>query len=345
VGAGSDLVKVPLDRETGRQLGPPVTLLSGLPLVTAMDLSADGRTLVMSRGGSSSHIWTATMDGSPSPREARQVTSSTRISFHPAVSPDGRWLVWGETDGSVQSVLVAPFDGGTAKPVARYERGVVEYPVWAPDSRNLGFVLTDSGHSRVMITDVEGKPPTPVATVIKGLGPSWAWGPGFVVVWSTADSGFAVVDLVSHARRILRAPDSSLGMYGPVVSQDGKELIAAEWRAMGEWNRLHVIPIAGGTWTRVKYDVAGDPTPMLWDADGIFVDVSSSLALGTLPARVWRAKRSGEPFRQFLKRVQHCTSGFYAVISLSRDHRRAVCTEIRGLPDVWLVTDFDPDVR
>ena len=240
---------------------------------------------------------------------------------------------------------MAPFDGGASKTIARYERALVEYPVWAPDSRQLGFFLTDSGHSRLMITDVDGKNPTPIATVAKGMGPNWAWGQGFVVVWSTVDSGFAVVDLVSHAQRIVRAPDSSWGMYGPVVSQDGKELIAAAWRPMGEWNKLHIIRLAGGAWTRVKYDISGDPTPIRWDAGGLFVDVQSALGFATPLARVWRAESAGDPFKPFLKPLQQCTDGWYAAISLSRDHRRAVCTELRGLPDVWLATDFDPDAR
>ncbi len=160
-GSGSDVVKVAIDRKSGGQAGPAVTLLSGLPNVTALDLSPNGPALVMSRGGISSHVWTATLDGSASSAELRQATTGTRLSFSPAVSPDGRWLAWIEKDGSARSVLVAPFEGGSTRLLARYDRERVEYPVWAPDSRNLGFVVTDSGRSRIMMTDVEGKQPTP----------------------------------------------------------------------------------------------------------------------------------------------------------------------------------------
>jgi serine/threonine-protein kinase len=346
-GSGSDIVKVAIDGTSGRPLGPPVTLLSGLPSVDAIDVSGDGRALVMSRGGTSSHVWTAALSGAAASQRAdtRQVTTGTRFNRSPALSPDGRWLVWIESDGSANSLLVAPFEGGAGKVIARYEAGGVEYPVWAPDSRNLGFFLTDSGGSRVMITDVDGKRPTPVATVAKGLGPSWTWGPGFVVVWSEADGGFAVVDLATHARRLLHAPDSALGMYGPALSPDGKTLIAAEWRAFGQWNRLHTIALDGGNWTRVPYDVPGDPAPIRWDAGGIFVDVTSSFGPRALPARVWRSPKPGAPFTPFLKPVRPCTPSYDAAMSLSSDHRRATCTESRGIPDVWLVTDFDPDVR
>jgi len=347
-GSGSDIVKVAIDRESGAQVGPAVTLLSGLPSVNALDLAADGRTLVMSRGGSSSHVWSVTLSGpAAAPRVAtRQVTTGTRYNAAPAVSPDGRWLAWIESDGSVNSVLVARFEGGVPKVVARYEHGTVEYPVWAPDSRSLGFFLSDSGSSQVMVTDADGKPPAAVLSVSKGLGPCWAWGPGVVVAWSQAENGFAIVDLASHARRVLPAPDSAMGMYGPAISPDGKMLIAAEWRAFGEWNRLHVIPLAGGTWTRVPYDVQGDPGPTRWDAAGIFVDVTSSLGPRALQARIWRSVKPGEPFTPFLQPVQPCTPSYdAAALSLSGDHRRAVCTALRGLPDVWLVMDFDPDVR
>jgi serine/threonine-protein kinase len=339
-GAGSDVVKVAIDRESGNQVGPAVTLLSGLPSVGSLDVSGDGRTLAMSRGETSSHVWTVTVGG-----QTRQVSTGTRSNAAPAVSPDGRWLVWVESDGSANDVLVAPFEGGPGKVLARYQNAAVEYPVWAPDSRVLGFFLTDSGGSRVMLTDVEGKPPVAVASVAKGLGPCWTWGPGVIVVWSEKEKGFAVVDLASGARRLLHAPASALGMYGPAVSPDGKTLLAAEWRAFGQWNRLHTIPLAGGEWTRIPYEIAGDPAPIRWDAEGVFVDVTSSLGPRSLPARIWRSAKPGEPFKPFLAPPQPCTASYDAALSLSTDHRRGACTEFRGLPDVWLVTDFDPDRR
>ena len=344
-GSGSDVVKVAIDRKSGGQAGPAVTLLSGLPNVTALDLSPNGPALVMSRGGISSHVWTATLDGSASSAELRQATTGTRLSFSPAVSPDGRWLAWIEKDGSARSVLVAPFEGGSTRLLARYDRERVEYPVWAPDSRNLGFVVTDSGRSRIMMTDVEGKQPTPLVTVARGWGPCWAWGPGVIVAWSGADSDFVVVDLKSGARRTLRMPDLGFGMYGPAISADGKEMIATEWRAFGEWNRLYTISLAGGSWTRVKYDIPGDPTPIRWDASGIYLDVTTTLTAQSRPARVFRAERPGQTFKPFLKPLQQCSSSSEAALSLSNDHRRAACTESRDLPDVWLVTDFDPDAH
>ena len=344
-GSGSDLVKVAIDRQSGTQSGPAVTLLSGLPNIRALDVSADGRTLVMSRGGSINQVWAAALTGPAASQhvELHQLTSGTRANFAPAISPDGRWVIWVEREGTVRSVLLAPFEGGATKVIARYSGIPVDYPGWSPDSRSLGFVVSDSGRLRLIVTDTEGRQPTTVAEVTAGLGPPWAWGPGSIVVWSQAESGFAVVDPKTGDRRILHAPDSTLGMYAPVVSHDGTKLIAAHWRPVGSWNDLYTIRLDGGAWTRLNYNLQGDPGPTLWDASGIYLDVTEALGPRRLPARIWRAAQPGDPFAPFLRRLEHCTASYDAPLSLSRDHTRAACAESRATPDLWLVTDFDPE--
>jgi hypothetical protein len=346
-GSGSELARIAIDRKSGAPIGPAVTLLSGLPTIRALDVSADGRTLVMSRGGTSNHVWTVALTGPAASQrvEQHQLSSGTRSNYQPAVSPDGRWVAWIEREGTVRSVLLVAFEGGTTKLVGRYTGSTVEYPVWSPDSRRLGFMVTDSSRARVIITDMEGRQPATVAEVVPGVGPPWAWGPGSIVVWSGADSGFAVVDLQTRKRRVIRAPVATLGMYAPILSQDGTTLLAARWQPAGSWNDLHTIRLDGGSWTRVTYEVPGDPGPTLWDATGIYVDVTEALGPRRLPARIWRAAQPGRPFVPFLRPLEHCTASNDAPLSLSRDHARGACTESRATPDLWLVTDFDPEAR
>jgi hypothetical protein len=37
--------------------------------------------------------------------------------------------------------------------------------------------------------------------------------------------------------------------------------------------------------------------------------------------------------------------GAVAAVSMARDARRLVCTVTESRPDIWIATDFDPDVR
>ena len=66
----------------------------------------------------------------------------------------------------------------------------------------------------------------------------------------------------------------------------------------------------------------------------------------TLPARVYRASRPGEAFTPFLAGLDRCnTAVLGGSVTLSRDHTSGACSESKWTPDLWLVTDFDPDVH
>jgi hypothetical protein len=135
-------------------------------------------------------------------------------------------------------------------------------------------------------------------------------------------------------------------MFNPVVSPDGKTLLAARARPYGSWNDLWSVPIAGGEWVPVPYNVNGDPGPLRWDSTGIYVDVIQAIRARTLPARVYRASRPGEAFTPFLAGLDRCnTAVLGGSVTLSRDHTSGACSESKWTPDLWLVTDFDPDVH
>jgi hypothetical protein len=161
-------------------------------------------------------------------------------------------------------------------------------------------------------------------------------------VWSDADTGFTVVDLKTHERRKTNAPDSTIGMYGPVLSPDGSELLAARWQPPGFYNDLWRIRLDGGAWTAVRYDMPGDPSPIQWDPSGVYAQIEQLLGTERLSQRVWRANRPGDAFIPFLTGAGLCANSVDLAISLSRDRTRGACTESRATPDIWLVTDFDP---
>ena len=89
-----------------------------------------------------------------------------------------------------------------------------------------------------------------------------------------------------------------------------------------------------GSWTRLGDPEPGGKRPLLWADDGW----------------IYYTGRGG------IRRVRANTGQTepYAVLpiacdqfqlSMSRDARRLVCTVIESKPDIWIATDFDPEVR
>ena len=60
--------------------------------------------------------------------------------FPPAISPDGRWLAWGD---QTYALWVAPVAGGTAKKIDQSEQWEISEYRWSPDGRWLAYTKLD----------------------------------------------------------------------------------------------------------------------------------------------------------------------------------------------------------
>lgn len=85
-------------------------------------------------------------------------TSADGYAYDPALSPDGRQIVYvffGERTTSIRTVGV---EGGQPRVIARLNRHAVYQPRWTPDGRKLAATLRDSadGTWRIVLVDVAG---------------------------------------------------------------------------------------------------------------------------------------------------------------------------------------------
>jgi serine/threonine protein kinase len=146
------------------------------------------------------------------PPEARAVTTailppdSATFDFAtnpnlPAISPDGRRLVFGarSADGKTQ-LWIRPLNSRTAQPLAGTESA--RFPFWSPDSKSIGFF---SG-GKLKTIDVAGGPPLTIADAPIGHGGSWS--PEGVIVFSPNETG-----------PLQRVPASG-GTAGPATTLD-----------------------------------------------------------------------------------------------------------------------------
>ncbi len=132
--------------------------LSWLDESVAADLSADGKTLLITESGQGSGsrptIYIRGMDGSPA---ARLGEGRAR-----ALSPDGKWVLASSSpaQGKDESLIVLPTGPGEARVLDRGGLAEFGWGAWLPDGRTVVFSAAPSGGaSRIWIQAVgEGKP-------------------------------------------------------------------------------------------------------------------------------------------------------------------------------------------
>jgi hypothetical protein len=338
------IVRQRIDRRSGTPRDSGETVLSGLSDAGSMSLSRDGGTLVVARGPRSSRNVAVTVppSGNLAGVEALPLSAGTGAVGTPAVSPDGRWVAWTDRTGPSRSVLLAPFGGGTPRVVARYEGPQVSALRWAPDSRRFGYFVGDSSPYILYTATSDGVAPVRVTALPASFPPTAAgvtftWAAPGLVVPDSGLRGYQLIDPSSGSASALAPFDSLTRLYSPVISPDGRALIAGRWRPFGFVNDLWQLRIGAGPWTPVPYTVDGDPTPLRWDKSGIYVSIQFYNRLLT-PYEIWRATSPGAPFAPVLTGLRWCTG---SEPSLSDDGRHLACTETTTTSDVWLGTGFD----
>jgi len=144
------IVRLRLDGSTA-----PEEMVRGKDYVQPQGWTPDGRTLVYTRGGMKPDgydIWTFdTKTGRDAP-----LVATPAGEFHPALSPDGRWLAYVSTASGRNRVVVKPFAApGPVVPVT--DDGHVE-PIWSRDGRTL-YYRPEDGRKIFAVSFEAGAPP------------------------------------------------------------------------------------------------------------------------------------------------------------------------------------------
>jgi Tol biopolymer transport system component len=142
------------------------TNVSWLDFSGAVDLSADGKTLLLDEsgrgGGARGSVYLRKTDGSPATRLGDGVPYG--------LSPDGKWAITTPGTGFDRLVLL-PTGAGEPK-VLRTDGMTYRGAVWIPGTQRLLFTGQAVGKpsTRVYVQDVAGGPPRPLAPEGYGLG-------------------------------------------------------------------------------------------------------------------------------------------------------------------------------
>ena len=131
---------------------------SWLDLSAAVDLSADGKMLLMDESGQAGGENAATY--------LRRVEDSVPVQLGQgeaaALSPDGKWAL-SFTSGSSPKILVEPTGVGQPKEITNDEIASYQFASWLPDDKRFVFAGNAADHAaRLYVQDIDGGKPRPI---------------------------------------------------------------------------------------------------------------------------------------------------------------------------------------
>lgn len=125
------------------------------------NFSADGERLVFERG---QEIWVARTDGSDAHRVDGGQYNPFDMDNLPALSPDGKWIVFFRTElGPHGDLWVIPAEGGKARRLT-FDTRPASGPIWTPDGRWIVYSSSRAGSTTLWRVPAAGGTPEPLTT-------------------------------------------------------------------------------------------------------------------------------------------------------------------------------------
>jgi Tol biopolymer transport system component len=209
---------------------------------------------------------------------------------NPAVSPDGKWLVFASSRGrslDQTSLWLAPL--GAARPPHRLTdgTGIDAHPVWTPDGAAVVFASTrDGGEFDLWQLAIRGGEPGALTRLTRARGhevtPSIA--PDGAIVYAAVTPDVAHREIETHLEE--RAPDGAIRRLtagpadsSPAVSPDGARLVFARPQIHGGKpdSELWLMTRGSGAIAPLVDLPLTDESGPVWSRDGRFVFATSVL--------------------------------------------------------------------
>ena len=144
------------------------------PMTQVAVCSPDGKTVVydsLERGGAS--VWKMPIDGG----------TPTRLSpsngFGPAISPDGKFVAFGHTEGEPPNIraewVVVPIDGGPSVQTVNMDPRAQGRPRFTPDGKGITYIVNERGAANLWVQPLKGGEPRQLTDFKSDLIFDYAW--------------------------------------------------------------------------------------------------------------------------------------------------------------------------
>jgi dipeptidyl aminopeptidase/acylaminoacyl peptidase len=174
-----------------------------------------------------------------------------RIS-DPALSPDGKWIVYTVTSPDVKTnkspsdLWIVPTAGGTPRQLTNHP-SADRTAAWSPDGRSIAFVSTRSGKSQIWILGLDGGDPRQFTTLsTEATQPVWSPDGRWIAFVSEVFPEFS--DRPFQESDALNRKKLDEMEHGPVKAKLFTKLLYRHWDAWVDGKRKHIFvqPVAGG---------------------------------------------------------------------------------------------------
>ncbi len=207
-----------------------------------------------------------------------QVTDENGIETHPALSPDGRTVVYGLRNGATRDIYSLRVGGENPINLTAGSGADDRDPTFSPDGEQIAFVSSRDGGG-IFLMGATGENPRRITT--GGFDPAWS-PDGRRIMFTTDDvqdpysrtmlGAIRVYDVETRQTTELDTGGTPGPMgtsftdaVGAVWSPDGSRI--AFWASASGQRDIFTAPASGGDRVALTSDVATDWNPM-WSADG-----------------------------------------------------------------------------
>jgi Tol biopolymer transport system component len=327
LGRKREVVKIYVSADGGPSRRAPRVLVSEPELGSPFAVSRDGHRLVCTRtsGHSNIWLWPRSVRVGTNMAQPRQLTRGTALISDVILSPDGTRVAYLTNESGVQNVRVFSL-GDSADAQLTFMRRDVMDCAWSPDGRHIAFTAQDGDTVRVWAVPARGGTPVAFRHSLVSESGDVAWSPGREILYQIpGNQNFNILDPVTGSERPLLSRDFALWMFSPAWSPDQEHV------ALTGGSQWLFVASTAGTVRNLRLPARRS---LRWDnaGAGILAWVGNSIVRVSYPAFETTT-------------VSSLARRNISALDFTPDLQTMVYTIDETNSDVWLVENFDPDVK
>lgn len=213
----------------------------------------------------------------------KQVTNSTGLEIHPAISPDGRMIAYIAGPFSKSQLFVRQLSGGRAIALTD-SNGIAQLPRWKPDGSEIIYTsLGADGRAHSFTVPALGGNAQPVSGLDTLVGCAWSNAGDRLACTNALTSALEIAGPHGENRRVVPQTTSGDGAAIPTWSPDDKaiafvlnnsQFLVGETIGNIAPSSVWVVRADGGDPVRITDDTHLNTSPV-WTPDGAVLFVSS----------------------------------------------------------------------
>jgi Tol biopolymer transport system component len=338
-----ELWKTRISPKSGKPIAAPSLVLDGLRAEKNLSIARDGKRLLYAQEIQYSNLWLVSIPerGTTENVDVKRITTGTFYDSCPYISPDGKMVTFTRGFGKKHNIFIVPITGGNPQQIT-YLDSFNFYPSWSPDGMEIAFISSQGGKAKVWKVNARGGAPHPfqnTSASAQAYQMSWAPGPN-ILYQTTGNNNFHILDPRTEEERPLIIEESISSVHNAHYSPDGKR-IAAFVERLSSPSGISVFDLEDESRTDL---FEGGFDPIGWSLDGEWIYISD---LESEDVRILKLSlRSGDSESVFALDTSPLRGNSYPFqVRMSPDEKRFVFPAIRSQSDVWMIENFDPDIR